>query len=151
MRTIKTLLLLNLFAACNSTVTKDEVTKSSQDNHTSSSIINCYKYQNESDTIVLKLIHVGKSITGALVYTLKEKDKNMGTIQGAMKGNVLIANYTFMAEGTQSVRQVAFKLEGNSFTEGFGEIVSENEISRFKNPDSLTFNSSIKLKEYPCQ
>ena len=104
--------------------------------------LNCYRYATETDTIILKVIHVGNSITGTLVYSLKEKDKNKGTIQGNMRGDLLVADYTFMSEGIQSTRQVAFKKEGNSFVEGYGD---------FKNLDSLNFNTSMKLVEVECQ
>ncbi|MBK6634882.1 MAG: hypothetical protein IPH68_02200 [Chitinophagaceae bacterium] len=59
-----------------------------------------------------------------------------------MSGNILVADYTFMSEGIQSIRQVAFKMEGNSFVEGYGD---------FKNIDSLDFNTSVKLAEVLCQ
>jgi len=113
--------------------------------------VKCYRYASETDTITLKLIHIGKSITGTLVYNLKEKDKNKGTIQGSMRRNLLIADYTFMSEGIQSIRQIAFKLEGNSFVEGYGDVLSRNEQTFFKNLDSLSFNTSIKLAEMPCR
>ncbi|MBX2924926.1 MAG: hypothetical protein KF746_22185 [Chitinophagaceae bacterium] len=151
MKTSYTLIFLSLFLSCSPAGKESKNKESAHTNTKPPSVINCYKYESVSDTVVLKLIHVGKSITGTLVYTLKEKDKNMGTIQGSMRGNILVADYIFMSEGTQSVRQVAFKLDGNTFIEGYGEILVENEKSRFKNPDSLTFDSSIKLLEYPCQ
>jgi hypothetical protein len=53
-----------------------------------------------------------------------------------------VADYTFMSEGIQSTRQVAFKKDGNSFIEGYGD---------FKNVDSLNFNTSMKLVEIACQ
>src|SRR5690242_4917141 len=62
----------------------------------------CYGYTSVNDTIILKLIYVGESITGTLVYKLHEKDKNMGTIQGRMQGDILVADYTFMSEGVMS-------------------------------------------------
>lgn len=111
---------------------------------------NCYKYADSNDTISLKVIRIGQSITGTLIYNLKEKDKNTGTIQGSMKNDLLVADYTFMSEGIQSVRQVVFKSKDKSFVEGFGEIYSGNNKMLFKNLDSLKFNDSIKLTEVPC-
>ncbi|MDQ2864220.1 MAG: hypothetical protein M3R50_11355, partial [Bacteroidota bacterium] len=49
---------------------------------------NCYRYINNKDTIVLTTVNVKDFITGTLVYNLYEKDKNTGTIQGKMKGDV---------------------------------------------------------------
>ncbi|MEO6454789.1 MAG: hypothetical protein ABIN97_11985 [Ginsengibacter sp.] len=112
---------------------------------------NCYRFINSNDTITLKLIHTSKSITGTLVYKLKEKDKNEGTIQGGMKGDLLVADYTFMSEGSISVRQVVFKKQGNYFIEGYGDIETINERLVFKNTDSLEFNNSMRLLEINCQ
>ncbi|MFT3748830.1 MAG: hypothetical protein QM768_10955 [Agriterribacter sp.] len=151
MKVIYILILFSVYVSCNPAGEKPKHETPESNKTNSSSIINCYKHESASDTVVLKLIRVGESITGTLVYKLKEKDKNIGTIQGYMKGNILVADYTFMSEGAQSVRQVAFKLNGNSFTEGYGDIVDENEKRRFKNLDSLTFNTSVKLSRYPCE
>ena len=74
---------------------------------------------------------------------LKEKDKNKGTIRGRITNGFLIADYTFMSEGTESVRQVAFKKQGSSFVEGYG-----NDLN---NPDSLDFSNSFKLTEISCE
>ena len=142
MKVIKFLILASLFASCNSQKEETDNTSSQQDDSKKSSPINCYKYATPTDTIILKVIHVGNSITGTLVYSLKEKDKNKGTIQGNMRGDILLADYTFMSEGIQSTRQVAFKKEGDSFVEGYGD---------FKNLDSLNFNTSMKLAEVACQ
>lgn len=138
------------FVSCNNAETekKDAATGSDLNN---GQPINCYKYASETDTIELKLIHVGDAITGTLVYKLREKDKNMGTIQGKMKGDILVANYTFQSEGVSSERQVAFKKVQNNFVEGFGDISTSNGISVFSNIDSLGFNNKFILAEMKCQ
>src|SRR5688572_33033728 len=68
--------------------------------------ISCYRYSTTNDTITLKLIHVGKSITGTLVYKLKGKDKIVGTILGGMRGDLLVADYTRMSEEILPVMQI---------------------------------------------
>jgi hypothetical protein len=151
MKVITILFFSALLISCNSpnnAVTQTEAKPSSQQQPSS---INCYRYASDTDTITLKIIHAGSSITGTLVYNLKEKDRNKGTIQGVMKDNVLIADYTFMSEGTQSIRQVAFKLEGTTFIEGYGDSYEKNGKFVFKNIDSLQFNSSFKLSEVACK
>lgn len=151
MKATHIIILLSLLTSCNSPKENTEKPNLQQSDIKAPSAINCYKYASAADTITLKVVHAGKSITGTLVYNLKGKDKNTGTIQGTMKNNILIADYTFMSEGVQSIRQVAFKLEGNTFVEGFGDIISQNEKVYFKTLDSLKFNSSIKLAETECQ
>ena len=143
--------LLAFFISCNTQEKDTEKQELKQSGEKTSSPINCYRYATPTDTITLKVVHVGNSITGTLVYNLKEKDKNRGTIQGAMRDNILVADYTFMSEGIQSIRQVAFKLEGTFFSEGYGDSFDENAKMKFKNLDSLAFSSSIKLSEIACQ
>ena len=151
MKVIYILILAGLLASCNSQEKNTEETTSQQADKKKPSLINCYSYASEADTVTLTVIHAGDSIRGSLVYNLKEKDKNTGTIQGLMKGNILVADYTFLSEGIQSTRQIAFKFEGDSFVEGYGESFSQNDRVYFKNPDSLNFSSSVKLTEIVCQ
>ena len=106
---------------------------------------------NNHDTVILKTIDVNGIITGTLVYNLYEKDKNRGTIQGKMKGDLLIADYSFTSEGTFSVRQVVFKKSDTTFIEGYGDIEDKNGKTIFKNTDSLDFTNSIILNEYDCK
>lgn len=142
MKTIKFLILVSLFASCNSDKRGTDNVKSPQDDSKKISSINCYRYATSTDTILLKVIHAGNSISGTLIYMLNEKDKNKGMIQGNMKGDFLVAEYTFMSEGIQSTRQVVFKKEENSFIEGYGD---------FKKLDSLTFNTSMELEAVACE
>ncbi len=115
------------------------------------SLLHCYRYLNNHDTVILKTIDVNGIITGTLVYNLYEKDKNRGTIQGKMKGDLLIADYSFTSEGTLSVRQVVFKKSDTTFIEGYGDIEDKNGKTIFKNTDSLDFTNSIILNEYDCK
>ncbi len=150
MKVITILLIGGLLTSCNTQEKNTEKTSPQQEDTKQPSSMNCYRYASETDTITLKVIHVGKDITGTLVYSLKEKDKNKGTIQGRMKGDILIADYTFLSEGIQSTRQIAFKLTDNFFIEGYGESYTNNEKVYFTNTDSLTFNGSMKLAEIAC-
>ncbi|MEO5996613.1 MAG: hypothetical protein ABIN89_07775 [Chitinophagaceae bacterium] len=118
---------------------------------TKTSLLNCYRYINNNDTVLLKTILVNGFMTGTLVYNFYQKDKSRGTIQGKMKDSLLIADYTYMSEGTQSVRQVAFKLNGKTFIEGYGETENNNQKTIFKNIDSLNFDHSIVLGEVECE
>jgi hypothetical protein len=111
---------------------------------------NCYQYINANDTIDLKIINDGGTVTGTLVYNLYQKDKNKGTIKGSMKDGVLIADYYFMSEGKMSTRQVAFKKENNFMVEGYGAMVEKDGKMVFSNADSLSYNNSIKLTGINC-
>ena len=118
---------------------------------TKNDLIACYRYANNNDTIILKTIKVGDAITGLLVYKLYQKDENAGTILGSMRGDLLVANYTFFSEGVEGVRQVAFKRSGNDFIEGFGETEQKPDRVVFKDLGSLSFNNSMILSVIDCK
>lgn len=113
-------------------------------------VTTCYAYTSDADTITLQLTSVSDTVTGSLVYKLKEKDSNTGTIRGIMKDSILLADYSFLSEGVNSVRQVAFKQEGDHLVEGYGDVVDNNGKTSFKNKDSLTFSSTLKIHKKNC-
>jgi hypothetical protein len=151
MKVFNILIFAALLASCNTQVKDSEITSSKQTEQKKKSGANCYAYVSKSDTVTFNVTHIGDSISGYLAYSYKEKDKNKGTIRGIMKDGLLVADYTFISEGIQSIRQVAFKLIGDSFVEGYGESFIQDDRSYFKNIDSLNFDSSFKLKEIGCQ
>ena len=115
------------------------------------SAVKCYRYVNNKDTVTLKTIEIGEHITGTLVYDFYEKDKNAGTIRGNLKNDLLVADYSFMSEGVNSVRQVAFKKINGDFIEGYGEPIERDGKTTFKNIDSLKFNNSVLLGKVDCE
>ncbi|OQP40812.1 hypothetical protein A4H97_14460 [Niastella yeongjuensis] len=153
MKSTHFLFLLGLLAACNSQPKdKEKETEAKAEQPASHEpTVNCYQYATATDTVRLTLVHVGDNINGMLIYQLKEKDRNVGSINGTMNGDILLADYTFKSEGTQSTRQVAFKKAGNAFIEGYGESAEVNGVEKFKNVDSIVFSSSMKLEEIPCK
>ena len=153
MKSTHFIILLGLLAACNSKPKEKEKEAQSEPptNAPAAEAITCYQYATAADTITLKLVNMGGTVGGALIYKLKEKDMNAGTINGTLNGDLLLADYTFKSEGTQSTRQVAFKKTGNTFIEGYGESVEVNGKEKFKDVDSIVFSSSMKLQEIPCK
>jgi hypothetical protein len=99
----------------------------------------------------MKITEDNGVVSGTLVYNFFEKDKNTGTIKGEMKGDVLVAEYTFMSEGMESVRAVAFKKIGKNFMEGYGESEEMNGKDVFKSTDALSFSNSVMLSPYDCE
>ena len=145
MKTTSFFIALALLTSCGSQTDKTEKTGKEE------IPMQCYQYASQGDTVALKLVHIGDTYTGSLVYLFKEKDKNIGTFQATRRGDVLVADYTFNSEGTKSIRQVAFKKVGNTYVEGYGESVDENGVMKFKDITSLNFGSSIVLQEIPCE
>lgn len=109
----------------------------------------CYTYDANGNHIVLEITEMDGSVLGNLDYALKEKDANKGTFAGMLKDSVLIGNYTFMSEGTESTREVAFLVKEGQLIEGFGAL---NETgTAFQDPDSLSFSSSMPLSKTDCE
>lgn len=146
MKTTSFLIALALLTSCGSQADKTEKTTGKE-----KIPMQCYQYASQGDTVTLNLVHIGDTYTGSLFYLFKEKDRNAGTFKATLRGDVLVADYTFNSEGTKSIRQVAFKKVGNTYVEGYGESVDENGVMKFKDITSLNFGSSIVLQEIPCQ
>jgi hypothetical protein len=125
--------------------------KTTDSSATQKSVLSCYRYINNKDTVMLTAASANGFLTGTLVYNFHEKDKNIGTIQGAIKDGILIADYSFLSEGTRTVRQVAFKKEGDTFIEGYGETIEHDGKIIFRHADSLDFKGPVILKAFDCQ
>jgi len=113
--------------------------------------VQCYQYIKNRDTATLTFTTIDNKLTGTLGYNLYEKDKNAGTIAGLVKGDTLIANYTFQSEGKTSVREVAFLKKGNQLAEGFGDVQEVNGASKFKDLSKLKFDGSMTFEKIDCK
>lgn len=111
---------------------------------------NCYMFAKDRDTVTLKFSTGNDSVAGTLVYNLFQKDRNVGTINGWKKGDMIIADYSYMSEGTNSIRQVAFKKVGDDWIEGYGDTKEENGKVVFINTDSLEYVPTLVLKKTDC-
>ena len=127
MKTLFTLTLVTtIFFACNNDVeqtsTEISIVDSVPEPEMKAQIpdMSCYNYVSGKDTIKLKLEKFPNVVTGTLAYLFFEKDKSKGTFDGVMRGDTLVADYTFMSEGKSSVRQVAFIVKDSAVTEGYG-------------------------------
>ena len=119
------------------------------------SIVNeeCYMACSQKDTVLLHLKIANKNqVAGSLQYKFNEKDRNGGTFKGVLKGDSLIANYSFLSEGVVSSRDMVFLKRGEAYLEGYGEIIqSANGSVRFKNHKNLKFDDSILLLKTDCE
>ncbi|SHN67044.1 hypothetical protein SAMN05444395_10462 [Flavobacterium fryxellicola] len=101
----------------------------------------------------MQLMVKGNQVTsGKLSYNFYEKDKNEGTLIGVLKGDTLVADYTFMSKGISSVRQVVFLRKGNIYVEGYGDVV---EVASgkviFKDIKQLKFDGKSVLSKVDCK
>lgn len=113
-------------------------------------IYECFVYKVKKDSAFMHINVADSIVTGELVYAFFEKDKNQGKINGVMRGDTLLANYTFVAEGTESTREVVFLKKGTGWLEGFGSVVDENGQMVFKDRSRLNFKKGLNFKGIKC-
>lgn len=111
----------------------------------------CYKHVSGKDSVRIQLTGNGNNVTGELVYSFFEKDKNTGTLEGQMKGDTIFADYTFQSEGSTSVREIALLKRGDELVEGYGEVREQAGKMVFVNKSALNFDGKMILQETPCQ
>ncbi|WP_316805018.1 hypothetical protein [Pedobacter nototheniae] len=111
----------------------------------------CFLYAKNRDTAILTLNTNGNVISGDLSYNLFEKDKNTGTIKGLVKGDTLIADYTFQSEGMKSIRQVVWLKQSGKLIEGFGDVEETKEKVKFKNISKLKFGGAMEFSKTDCK
>ncbi len=126
-------------------------TENLQETDSTSATARCYAYYKNRDTVELSVVTSGKQISGTLKYQLFEKDRNNGTITGEIKGDTLLANYTFNSEGRESQRQVAFLRTGDQLVEGYAEVEEKGGKTVFKDTKNLKFESGIVLDAVACK
>lgn len=122
------------------------ITKADTNNGTSE----CYINTKNKDSMLLHLTIKNNSVTGDMNYHVSGKDKNKGTLQGEIRGDTIFADYTFMSEGKESVRQVAYLKKDNSLLEGYGDAEEKGGKMVFKNTGSLYFGKGVVLQKTDC-
>ena len=146
-----TIPLLSICAMITFSCTDMSQKKGPGDSGTATKTTYCYSYTGNKDSITMNIDINDNTVMVELEYHLYEKDSNTGTIQGIIKGDTLFAEYSFISEGTSSVRDVAFLKKENNWVEGFGDVEENNGRVIFKDITSLQFNSNIVLTEVPCK
>lgn len=111
----------------------------------------CFSSAIKRDSIWVKLDFSSEEVTGILIYNFHEKDRNKGTLQGGLKGDTLLASYTFHSEGVVSVREVAFLVKGDQLIEGFGEMEMKENRQVFKEKGEIDFSQGIAFKKIDCK
>lgn len=110
----------------------------------------CYSQIVQRDTSLLQLENKDSIINGSLSYNIYQKDRNDGTLQADIEGNVISGWYIFKSEGVVSVRQVAWKINGHELWPAIGEVVQKNDTAMFAQPDKLRYDSLRPFKKTPC-
>ena len=108
----------------------------------------CYEYDQDGNDISMQIETTGKDVIGAMTYSLSEKDKNAGILKGQWKNDILLLDYTFLSEGTESTRQVAFQLKDGQLIEGYGEMNEDG--TKFIDVSQIKFTSTMPLSKIDC-
>ncbi|WP_289666129.1 hypothetical protein [Flavobacterium panacagri] len=112
----------------------------------------CYAWKSNGSVIEMSFnVNSHQEVNGKLSYNIVGKDKNEGSLIGNMKGDTLIADYTFMSEGVSSVREVAFLQKDGAFIEGYGDVVEANSKFSFKDKTKLKFDAKNTLSKVDCK
>lgn len=125
-------------------------TKSKPAPATDTAIAGCYLYVSGRDTVSFQIDKQGESLRGPLSYSYFEKDRNDGNFEGAIDGEVISGYYLFRSEGVMSVRQEIFRYTNGQLVPASGEVIQRNDSTVYKNPATVTFETSRALKKVPC-
>ena len=151
-----TVCLFLLLGACNDDAKTSAATKEGDSVNTPSATITdtvpagCYLQAMGRDTASLQITTRGNQVNGSLSYRIFEKDRNDGTIQADQSGDVIRGWYLFKSEGVVSVREVAWKINGEELWPANGEVTQRNDTTLFAQPDNLKFDGAHPFKKVPC-
>lgn len=111
----------------------------------------CFASRLNGNIVALSFnVNSHQEVNGKLSYNLTGKDKNEGTLIGNMKGDTLIADYTFVSEGVSSIREVVFLQKDGTLIEGYGDVVDANNKVTFKDKKKLKFDAKNTLTKVDC-
>ena len=155
--TLIAVLSLSVFASCKKETTTIEPVQITPSPPKEAELVEpagdqCYAWRLNGSIIEMSFnVNSHQEVNGKLSYNLVGKDKNEGTLIGNMKGDTLIADYTFNSEGVSSVREVAFLQKDGTFIEGYGDIVTANDKVSFKDKSKLKFDPKNTLVKVDCK
>lgn len=110
----------------------------------------CYQMTLKRDSATLDLSIQDTTVTGRLNYIFFEKDQNHGTIKGVLRNDVIYADYTFESEGKTSVREVIFKVSGDTLIPAYGDLTQKDNKVIFVNKEALQYNDLHPFIKVAC-
>ncbi len=110
----------------------------------------CYEMTMKKDSAFMQLQLQDSTVSGTLNFLFCEKDRNTGTFTGVLRGDRILADYTFQSEGTTSVRQIVFKIKDGTLLHGFGELREEGGKFVFENVDDVQYQTANPFIKIDC-
>ncbi len=155
LKTLTAFLILSLSACNNPQATNDETSKinpgaAPSDASGESLKESCYRSKTGNSIVEMTLTEKDGLVQGTLNYMPEAKDKNTGIVKGRMRGDTLLADYTFMSEGMESVREVMFLKTAEGYKEGYGPVKDLNGKMVFEDPTAADFSKSATLIKVDC-
>ncbi len=103
----------------------------------------CFTWSIGQNVAKARLNIDGNKVSGTLEYDYAEKDDTKGTLNGTLNNDIIMAEYTFMSEGQESVMEVVFKLQSNKLIQGYAEMEEQNGKLVFKDAVKLSFQNTF--------
>lgn len=138
-----------MLTSCNNNTSTNHQSKDTVAIHKQAGKV-CYAGMVGKDSFVLKTETVAGTVTGTLWHNFYEKDDNKGQINGKMSGDTLLANYTFLSEGKNSVQEVAFLITDSIAIEGYGPMKEEDGKLVFTSPVEIDFTKGARFTAVAC-
>jgi hypothetical protein len=108
------------------------------------SILGCYAAITGNDVYKLNIeSQTGVNVAGTLEFKNYQKDSSSGMFTGIYQDGILLGDYAFRSEGTDSVIQVVFKKIGDNFIRGYGPMDASG--TQFVDVDTVTYNNASPL------
>ena len=108
------------------------------------SVVGCYAVRNSNDVYTLNIkSQTDTNFSGTLAFKNFEKDSSSGTFNGTYKDGILLGEYSFQSEGTNSIMEVIFKKSGDNFIRGYGDVTAEG--TKFTDIDNIIYDESSLL------
>ncbi len=142
-----------------STATSDTATSNSSSTSISNgaaagaynSLSGCYRWVHNRDTIKLKLAIQDTLVNGQLAYDNYQIDGSAGTLKGTVRNNQIVAFYDFTSEGMQSVREVAFRVEGSRLVQaGTRQMSYRRDTAVYPDHQQIEWDSSRIFQPVDC-
>ncbi|MBD0260004.1 MAG: hypothetical protein ICV83_30160 [Cytophagales bacterium] len=103
----------------------------------------CFTWSIGENTATAHLEIVGSQVKGTLEFDYAEKDDSQGKLNGTLNNDIIMAEYTFVSEGQESVMEVVFKLQGNKLIQGYAEMEEQGGKLVFKDGVKLSFQNTF--------
>jgi hypothetical protein len=110
----------------------------------------CYEMTLKKDSAFLDLQVTDTVVTGTLNFNFFEKDRNSGTLQGVLRNDKILADYTFQSEGVTSVREVVFQIKDSTLLQGHGELKQQGTKLVFADPENLQYQTANPFIKVAC-